>query len=115
MLRHTAPVADTPAIVHTLQWLNTHMDDDACLLARTTFLSWAQLHLNPDKTIINYRNELVAVGRTYASTLNYTEIYWLWWTNGIGFHWYGQPLPADFTPIYQAGSIMVYQFTPSVP
>jgi hypothetical protein len=110
LLRHTTPLEDTPHIVNGLQWLNTQMGDGACLLARTTFLPWARLHLDADASIINYRNERVAVGLSYAQSLNYTEIYWLWWTNGVGLHWYGQSVPTAFTPVYQSGAIVVYQF-----
>lgn len=110
LLRHTTPLEDTPHIVNGLQWLNTQMGDDACLLARTTFLPWAQFRLNADAHVINYRNERVEMGLSYAQSLNYTEIYWLWWTNGVGLHWYGQSVPAAFTPVYQSGAIVVYRF-----
>jgi hypothetical protein len=110
LLRHTTPLEDTPHIINSLQWLSTHLGDNACLLARTTFLPWAQFHLNANASIINYRNEQVEVGVSYAESLNYQEIYWIWWANGVGVHWYGQTIPATFTSIYQSGAIVIYQY-----
>jgi hypothetical protein len=110
LLRHTTPLEDTPHIIASLHWLNTHMGDNACLLARTTFLPWAQFYLNADASVINYRNERVEIGANYAESLNYEEIYWVWWANGVGLHWYGQPIPAAFTPVYQSNAIVIYQY-----
>jgi hypothetical protein len=111
MLSHTALVDHTPSIIQALTWIDETMEADACLLTRRAFLFWAELHLSADKTIVNYRNEDVAKGLSYAQTSNFTQIYWIWWRNGVGQHWYGQVVPTYFDPIYTAGEIVIYAYT----
>jgi len=111
MLSHTAPIEDTLDIRFAFQWLNENMDRNACLLTRDAFVSWAKIYLNREKTVIYYQNKYVSTGLQYAKAFNYTNIYWIWWENGVGLKWYGQEMSDEFKPIYKSGNIVVYKYT----
>ena len=109
MLSNTVPVEDTPHVVEALQWLDTNMDDESCLLAGNVFINWAKLSLDTRRTVIDYKGEKVVDGVNYALSLNFTSVYWVWWENGVGLHWYDQAVPETFSPVYSSGDIVVYQ------
>lgn len=111
MQRNTSPVEDTPDIERAFRWLNNNMEKSSCLLTREAFLDWAKIYLKKDGTIVSYQNKFVSEGLQYAKALNYSTIYWIWWDNGIGLKWYGQPIPEEFKPIYKTGNIVIYKYT----
>lgn len=111
MLRLGTPLEDVPSVEQALKWLNTSMEEDSCLITRETFTNWAQIYLKNDATIISYGEKDVSIGLQYAEALNYTKIYWIWWKNGtVAGTWYGQTVPNEFKPIYEAGNISIYAY-----
>ncbi|MCJ7631549.1 hypothetical protein MUP77_04010 [Candidatus Bathyarchaeota archaeon] len=112
MLTNTVPVEDVPDVGRAFQWLNQNMENHSCLLTREAFVDWAKHYLSKDSTIVYYLNKPVTEGLQYAKTLNYINIYWIWWEeNGIGIKWYGQSVPNEFKPVYQTGNIVVYKYS----
>jgi hypothetical protein len=113
MLRHTTPIEDTLSITHTFQWINQHFTNQTCILVSDAFIDWARLNVNTEIPIINYRNKKVNDGLSFAQSLGYSEIYWLWWDNGVGLDWYGQSIPEVFTPVFQLDDMAVYKYSSS--
>lgn len=111
MLRHTTPIEDTFSIIQTFQWINQHFNNNTCILVSDAFIDWADLNVNTDVSLINYRNRKINDGLTFAQSLNNPEIYWLWWNNGVGLEWYGQSIPEAFTPVFQLDNISVYKYS----
>jgi hypothetical protein len=111
MLRHTAPLEDTPSIIRALNWLDEHMEDNSCLLVKDTFFHWVTMYLSEDKVIINYGIKNVEEGLKLARGLGYEKIYWIWWEDGVGLRWYGQLIPKNFEPVYRAGGIVIYMYS----
>jgi hypothetical protein len=85
--------------------------ESSCLIAREVFVHWAKISLRTDAPIIHYAENLTD-GLSLAKSHGYKDIYWIWWTdNGTGQLWYGQPIPATFTPIHQEGNIAIYKYS----
>lgn len=112
MMRNSISQIDVPSLERAFPWLSQKIDRESCLLVKDAFLDWSKLLIATNHTIINYRNQDVKTGVRYAQLLNYTKIYWIWWDNGIGIHWYGQEIPDFFIPIYQVNTIVIYKYIP---
>ena len=106
MQQNTIPLEDVEGTINCLEWLNTNMSENSCLLAHHAFVSWAQLHLNKNHTIVYYAMNLTkAVEVAQANGLR--EIYLIWWYPGIG--WYPSiRIPENFKLTYGNGRIGIY-------
>lgn len=110
MLRQGTPLEDIPSVEQVISWLNMNMAGNSCIISRETFVYLTKIYLKNDSTIINYLVNDVSVGLNYAKALNYSKIYWIWWKNGVGVSWYGQTVPSEFKPIYEAGNLAIYEY-----
>jgi hypothetical protein len=110
MMRNTLALDDVPYLRHVFTWLNHTTDPSSCLLVKDAYVDWAKILALKNMTLINYRNQDVFDGVQFARTLPYTDIYWIWWDNGIGVQWYGQEVPNNFLPVYQANTIVIYKY-----
>jgi hypothetical protein len=112
MMRNTIPLDDVSYLRHTFTWLGHTTDQSSCILVKDAFVDWAKILVLTNMTLINYRNLAVSDGIQYALSLSYTDIYWIWWDNGIGIQWYGQEVPNYFMPVYRANTIVIYKYVP---
>jgi hypothetical protein len=69
-----------------------------------------KIFINKNITIINYRNKGVDVGISQAISLDFTDIFWIWWDDGIGLQWYGQEVPHSFDRVYKCDTISIYKY-----
>ena len=108
----SATPSPSTGTIQAIQWLNQVMDPvSSCLIAREVFVNWAKMNLRRDTTIVHY-SENLDDGVSLASSLGYKNNYWIWWNdNGTGELWYGQQVPATFTPIHQEGNIAIYKYS----
>ncbi len=112
MMRNTVPLDDVPQLGSVFPWADLHLERKSCLLIKDAFLDWAKIFSSSNLTLINYKNQDVLTGVNYARDLNFTDIYWLWWDNGVGLQWYGQTVPEFFVPVYQLDTINIYKYIP---
>jgi hypothetical protein len=110
MMRNTLTLDDVPYLETVFTWLIKTMDTSSCLLVKDAFVDWAKILILTNMTLINYRNQDVFDGVQYARALSYSDVYWVWWDNGIGVQWYGQKVPNYFMPVYQANAIVIYKY-----
>jgi hypothetical protein len=112
MMRNTVPLDDVAHLVTVFPWADQHLEQKSCLLVKDAFLDWAKIFSSTNLSLINYKNQDVLTGLNYARSLNFTDIYWLWWDNGVGLQWYGQIVPDFFVPVYQSDAIVIYKHIP---
>ncbi|MFX0211489.1 MAG: hypothetical protein ACFFDT_36255 [Candidatus Hodarchaeota archaeon] len=110
MMRNTLTLDDVPYLRNVFTWLMKTTDKSSCLLVKDAFVDWAKILILTNITLINYRNQDVFDGIQYACALSYTDVYWVWWDNGIGVQWYGQEVPNYFMPVYQSNTIVIYKY-----
>jgi hypothetical protein len=89
-----------------------HLEQKSCLLVKDAFLDWAKIFSESNLTLINYKNQDILTGVNYAHSLNFTDIYWIWWNDGVGLVWYGQVVPDYFVSVYQLDTINIYKYIP---
>jgi hypothetical protein len=112
MMRNSVPLDDIQQIGFAFPWADLYLAQKSCLLIKDAFLDWAKIFSSSDLTLINYKNQDVLTGVNYARDLNFTDIYWLWWDNGVGLQWYGETVPDFFVPVYQLDTINIYMYIP---
>lgn len=111
MMRNTVSLSDVPYLPHAFAWIDQKLDNKSCLLVKDAFVDWVKILSSTNLTVFNYKNQDVLDGLIYAQNLNYTNIYWLWWDNGIGLQWYGQTIPSYFATVYQSNTLVIYKYT----
>ena len=111
MMRNTVSLYDVPYLSNVFAWIDQKLDNKSCLLVKDAFVDWVKIFSSTNLTVFNYKNQDVHDGLNYAQSLNYTDMYWLWWDNGIGLQWYGQIIPSYFIPVYQSCTLVIYKYT----
>ena len=112
MMRNTVSLSDVPNLATVFAWADQNLDNKSCLLVKDAFVDWAKIFSSTNIMVFNYENQDVLAGFNYARNLNYTDVYWVWWDNGIGLQWYGQIIPSYFVPVYQSGVLVIYKYIP---
>jgi hypothetical protein len=110
MMRNTVSLHDVPNLPTVVTWADHNLDSKSCLLVKDAFVDWVKILSSTNLTVFNYKNQDVLAGFNYVRNLNYNDIFWLWWDNGIGLQWYGQIIPSYFVPVYQSGSLVIYKY-----
>jgi hypothetical protein len=106
MQQNTIPLEDVDGTVASLEWLNQNMNKDSCVLVHHAFISWAQLHLDKNHTIIYYAMNITKAVET-AQQNEFKNIYLIWWSQNTG--WYPNiKVPEDFKLTYTQDRIGVY-------
>jgi hypothetical protein len=106
MLANTIPLSDVAGTVDALEWVNTAMDENTCILAHQAFFFWARLSVDEGHTIVYFNDDIdraIAVGVEHGPT----QFFLVWWNVDIG--WYGLQVPEAFVEIYRVGRISVYE------
>jgi len=109
MLANSIPLQDSLDALTLLAELNATMDQHSILLVHEAFYGFTALTISGDKFIINYNLGDPMSAVSYAKTLGFEKIYWIWWLPGYG--WFGLPNPPQgFTVLLQKGRVAIYQF-----
>jgi hypothetical protein len=110
LLANSIPLQDSLDALILLAELNATMDQHSVLLAHEAFYGFTALTISGDKFIINYHLGDPMSAVSYAKTLGFEKIYWIWWLPGYG--WFGLPNPPQgFTVLLQEGRLAIYGFS----
>jgi len=104
----TVPYQDVEGVVQAMEWLNSSMSNDSCVVLHQAFLSWGELYLDKSHTIVAFTNDFDA-GLAVASEKDFVHVYSVWWNQNIG--WYGLSIPGCFVRQRDFGRISVYEYT----
>jgi hypothetical protein len=109
MLANSVPLHDSLDALTLLAKLNATMDQHSVLLVHEAFYGFTALSISGDKFIINYHLGDPMSAVSYAKTLGFEKIYWIWWLPGYG--WFGLTNPPQgFSILLQMGDMAIYQF-----
>jgi hypothetical protein len=111
MLSNTVPLQDSLDALWLLAEFNSTMDERSVLLTHEAFYGFTALSISGPKSIVNYHlgDPLSAV--SYAKSLGFSKIYWIWWLPGYGWHGLTNP-PVGFSIELHRGHIAIYLYKP---
>ncbi len=104
----TVPYQDVKGMVQAIEWLNTSMSNDSCVVLHHAFLWWGELYLDKSHTIVTFENDFDA-GLAVASKKGFVHVYSVWWNQNIG--WYGLSIPGCYVRQRVFDRISVYEYT----
>jgi hypothetical protein len=104
----TVPYQDVKGVVQAMEWLNTSMSNDSCVVLHHAFLSWGELYLDKFHIIVTFENDFDA-GLAVASEKGFVHVYSVWWNQNID--WYGLPIPGYYVRQRDFDRISVYEYT----
>lgn len=111
MQQNTIPLEDESATISSITWLNQNMNTSTCVIVHLVFVSWADLYLNKNLTIIYYSMNLTRAFEV-ARRNGFQDIYIVWWNRDIG--WYPNiKLPQGLKEVYSDGRISTYRYAAS--
>ena len=101
----TVPYKDVNGVVEAVEWLNSNMDENSCVILQHAFLEWGRLHLDESHKIVYFENSPDSCVAK-ATENGFSQIFFVWWNQPIG--WYGVSVPEDFVRVQDFGRISVY-------
>jgi hypothetical protein len=101
------PIEDVGGTVQAIEWLNTTMGANSCVILHSTFLFWGELYLRGDQSIVTFSVDPNQALQT-ALAHNFSQVYFVWWTASIG--WYSVNVPTGFATVqsFDRMSVFVY-------
>lgn len=111
MLQSTVPVQNSQDLANAIIWLSNNIPAGAVFMTPHPMYGWAREFFHARNVILDFSAETNLSG-ALAQTLakGYTEIYTVWWINGLG--WYGDPnVPLGFVTMHVDGEMAVYGFS----
>ena len=101
------PYQDEQNVIKSLEWLDTNMDANSCVVLQNAFLQWGRLCLDTSHSIVYFIRDLDA-GIVTASDHGYSQMFFVWWNVPIG--WYGIYVPDRFVSVQDFGRISVFVY-----
>lgn len=103
----TVPYEDVDGVIQAMNWLDTHMDGNSCVVLHHALFQWGQLYLDKTHEIVHFSNDInsaVNVGLDHG----FSTVYFVWWNVNIG--WYGLKVPNNFARLQDFGRMSVYDY-----
>lgn len=92
MLQSSIPVSESENLVESFQWLSTHISSNAVLITHDAMYGWTREYFIANNKVMEYGGSTdFDQAVNHALDMGYTQIYTVWWVNGLG--WYGYPNP----------------------
>jgi len=101
------PLRDVEGTVRVMEWLDGNMDDGSCVLVHSAFLSWANLYLDGNRTVIAYSSDAKGA-LNVATNQGYDSVYLVWWGENIGWYWF--TVPSYFHMVFQSGRMAAFEY-----